>query len=60
VASPFFLFDLFADEVARAFSEYILWEVKGVYALFVSFEEGFDYLDFNRFFQDAFPQLLIP
>jgi len=37
-----------------------LWEVKGVYAVIVSAEERFDYLYFDRLFQDAFPQLLIP
>jgi hypothetical protein len=40
--------------------EYVFWKMKGVYTVVVSFEEGFDYLDFNGFFQNAFPQLLIP
>lgn len=44
----------------RASSEYIWWEVEGVYAMVVSVEEGFDYLYCDGFFQDAFPELLVP
>jgi len=29
--------------------------MKGMHAIFVSVEEGFDDLDSDRFFQDAFP-----
>jgi hypothetical protein len=34
--------------------------MKGVHAVVVAFEERFDYLDLNGFFQNAFPELLIP
>lgn len=45
---------------ARAASMYVWWEVKGVYAVVVSVEEGFDDFYLDGFFQDAFPELLIP
>jgi len=46
--------------MSLALSEYVLGKMKGMYAVGVSVEERFDYLDFNRLFQNAFPQLFIP
>ncbi len=39
---------------------YVLWKMKGMHAVVVAFEERFNYLNFDRFFQNAFPQLFIP
>ncbi len=37
-------------EISHVPLEHLSWKMKGVHAVFVASEEGFDYLDFNRFF----------